>query len=238
VAQELLRKANEAKDEFLGLVSHELRTPITTIYGGARVLRSRSGHLTDESRSEILRDIESETERLHRLVEDLLVLARLQLGQEIEREPVLIQRVIDRVVRSYSQRSNRRVEVDVGNLEAVSGDATYLEQVLRNLITNAEKYSVSESPMTIRARANGGEAIVSVLDRGTGVAEGEEDTIFERFYRSKSSSRGTRGLGLGLTVCKRLIEAQGGRIWAAHRDGGGLEVSFMLPIHQEEPHGN
>lgn len=233
--QEQLRRANEAKDEFLGLVSHELRTPITTIYGGARVLRSRGEHLPEEDRAEILRDIERETERLYRLVEDMLVLARLELGQEVAVEPLLIQRLVEKVAKSFGQRNpSRPLELKVADLDPVLGEATYLEQVLRNLLSNAEKYSPAGAPITICATADSAEATVSVLDRGSGIAPDETESIFERFYRSKKSSEASTGLGLGMTVCKRLIEAQSGRIWARPRDGGGLEVSFAIPLYREE----
>ncbi len=233
--QEQLRAANEAKDEFLGLVSHELRTPITTIYGGARVLRSRRDKLTEENRLEILEDIEHETERLYRLVEDLLVLARLELGQEIELEPVLIQRVIEKIAKSVEPRmTGHHLELELTEGGPALGDATYLEQVLRNLVSNAEKYSPAGTAITICARAADDEAVVTVLDRGPGISDDEADSIFERFYRSRAAAGRTRGLGLGLTVCKRLIEAQGGRIWARPRAEGGLEVGFAIPLYQEE----
>jgi PAS domain S-box-containing protein len=234
--QEELLKANEAKDEFLGLVSHELRTPITTIYGGARVLRSRGDRLEPESRDEIVRDIETETERLHRIVENLLVLARVELGERIEPEPVLLQRLIDRVTKSFSERNaGRPIECRVdARLRPVAGEATYLEQVLRNLLSNAEKYSPQGLAIELHVENGGGEALVRVLDQGPGIKPEEAESIFERFYRSQSAKAKARGLGLGLTVCKRLIEAQSGRVWARPREAGGLEVGFALPFYEDE----
>lgn len=234
--QEELRIANEAKDEFLGLVSHELRTPITTIYGGARILRSRGDKLNQQSRTEIVEDIERETERLHRIVEDLLVLARLEFGQGIAREPVLLQRVLEKAAKNFGQRNpTRSLELRIASeLGPVIGEANYLEQVMRNLLNNAEKYSPQGSPIEVCAEAIGGEAIVSVRDRGPGIAPDEAESIFERFYRAKKTSTISKGLGLGLTVCKRLIEAQGGSTWARPREGGGLEIGFTLPLYEEE----
>ena len=235
-AQEELRKANEAKDEFLGLVSHELRTPITTIYGGARLLQNRGGTLPEESRQQILSDITGETERLRRIVEDLLVLARAEFNQDLISEPVLIQRIIPTSVRTFAERNGRRrIECSVEpDLQPVGGEATYIEQVLRNLLSNAEKYSPPESLIEVTAEQRESEVIVRVLDEGPGIAADEAETIFERFYRSHRAIGKATGTGLGLTVCKRLVEALSGRIWARPRPSGGLEVGFALPVYSEE----
>lgn len=232
---EELRLANEAKDEFLGLVSHELRTPITTIYGGARILRSRGDRLDKETSSGVLGDIEQESERLHRIVEDLLVLARVELGEEAATEPILLQRIVERAVTAIKRRRpNRVIEIDIAKeLEPVRASGVYVEQVLRNLINNADKYSPADQPIEVRAHRDGDEAIMSILDRGPGIPEQEMELIFERFYRSAGTAKQAGGAGIGLTVCKRLVEAQNGRIWAESREGGGLEVSFSLPLYDE-----
>lgn len=233
--QEQLRKANEAKDEFLGLVSHELRTPITTIYGGARLLRARGDNLDVESRSGVLGDIEHESERLHRIVEDLLVLARIELGQEVVTEPVLVQREIDKIVQGFAKRRpTRTIDTYVLNeVPTVRASNSYLEQILRNLLNNADKYSPQDSTIEIRAERRGDEAVVAVLDRGPGIPDEERELIFERFYRSSGTAKQAGGAGIGLTVCKRLVEAQGGTIWAEPREGGGLAIAFSLPIYTD-----
>jgi PAS domain S-box-containing protein len=233
-AEERLERAIEAKDEFLSLISHELRTPITTIYGGARLLGSRGDALDDESRREVLADIEQETDRLRRIVEDLLVLSRLEYDQPIMTEPVLVQRIAERVADAARKRG-RRVDINVpSDFDAVAADATYLEQVLRNLVSNADKYSPAGSPILITARHLNGEALISVLDEGRGVPVDEADRIFDRFYRSEQNDSHIGGAGIGLAVCRRLIEAQSGRIWAGPRESGGLTVSFTLPLSREE----
>jgi K+-sensing histidine kinase KdpD len=233
--QEALRVALEAKDEFLGVMSHELRTPITAIYGGARVLRSRGERLDEESKSRLMEDIEQESERLFRLVENLLVLSRLELGQEVATEPVLAQRVVGKLVSAFGQRRpTRPVLVNVSEeMAPVAAEPHYLEQVLRNLLTNADKYSPPESPIEITIQLRDGEADISVLDRGSGITAEETEIIFERFYRSDRTASHAAGIGLGLTVCKRLTEAQAGRIWARLREGVGLEVGVTLPLYKE-----
>ena len=230
--------ALEAKDEFLGVMSHELRTPITAIYGGTRVLRSRGERLDDESKARLLEDIEQESERLFRMVENLLVLSRLELGQEVATEPVLAQRIIGKLASSFKQRRPARsliLDVDE-EMEPVAAEPHYLEQVLRNLLTNADKYSPLDSPVEIETRAQNGEAEIVILDHGPGIAPEETETIFERFYRSDRTSAQAAGIGLGLTVCKRLMEAQAGRVWARPRQGGGLEVGITLPTYKEAQH--
>jgi two-component system sensor histidine kinase KdpD len=232
-----LRQANEAKDEFLGLLSHELRTSMTVIYGGIKGVRRMSGRLQEEEMADLLESVEQETDSLYRMIEDLLNLARLELGEQLTTEPVLIKHVIQRFARAYSRtRPSREVLVDVAdNVEPVIAEPTYVEQVLRNLASNAEKYSSPESPIELRAaRGVEGEVVISVLDRGPGVPSDEVEAVFERFYRSRQTPKRVRGMGMGLTVCRRLVEAQGGRIWLAPREGGGLEVSFTLPV---EPAG-
>jgi PAS domain S-box-containing protein len=234
-AQEELRVANEAKDEFLGLVSHELRTPITTIYGGARLLRTRSDTLDARSKDGVLEDIETEAERLHRIVEDLLVLARLELGEEISTEPVLVQRIAVRAANALIKlRPSRQVRVEDGDrIPAARASAVYVEQILRNLVNNADKYSPPDKPIDISIRAQGDSVLASVNDRGPGLPPEEIDRIFERFYRASATAKKTGGAGIGLTVCRRLVEAQHGEIGAEPREGGGLRVWFSLPVYRE-----
>jgi PAS domain S-box-containing protein len=232
---EELRKANEAKDEFLGLVSHELRTPITTIFGGARLLRTRNDNLDEESRIGVLQDIEQESERLHRIVEDLLVLARAELGEEVQTEPILVQRMTERTVSAFNKRRPGRafvLHLDDG-LPPVRASNVYLEQILRNLMNNADKYSPPDTEIEIHARMEGDDVVVSVMDRGPGIPAEESELIFERFYRSVGTAKTAGGAGIGLTVCRRLVEAQHGRIWAEPREGGGLIVSFSLPRYED-----
>ena len=230
---EELRRANEAKDEFLGLLSHELRTSMTLIYGGVQAVRRMGDRIGTQEAASLMENVEQETDAMYRMIEDLLNLARLELGEQLTTEPVLVQHVIRRFARSFGEsRPKQEIVVDVpDDLEPALAEATYVEQVLRNLMSNVEKYAPPESPVELRAARNGGtEILISVLDRGPGIPEEERDAVFERFYRSRQTPKRVRGMGMGLTVCKRLVEAQRGRIWLAPRDQGGLEVSFTLPV--------
>jgi len=170
------------------------------------------------------------------MVENLLVLARLELGQEVATEPVLAQRIIGKLASAFKQRRPARpVIINVDQESApVAAEPHYLEHVLRNLLTNADKYSPSDSPIEIETRTNDGETEIAILDRGPGIAPEESEIIFERFYRSDRTANRAAGIGLGLTVCKRLMEAQAGRVWARPREGGGLEIGVTLPIYKKD----
>jgi len=231
-AQEELRAANRAKDDFLGIVSHELRTPITTIYGGARLLNARRKQLDEEGTQELISDIEQESERLYRLIQNLLILARTETKHAIEKEPVSVPQLAQKLVTAFTRRRpTRKIVVNVQpDAEVAFAEATYLEQILSNLINNADKYSPPDEPIEIDVRLEEGEQVFRVLDRGPGVPESEVERIFESFYRSSATKERVHGTGVGLAVCRRLVAAQGGRIWARLREGGGLEVGFALPF--------
>ena len=227
------RDAEAAREAFLGVLSHELRTPVTTIFGYAKVLQRPS---LRADQAEMLSDIEAEADRLYRIVEDLLALSRVEGGITIDGEPVLLQHLIAPVVASESARWGR-VEFETRlppNLPAVFGERTYVEQVLRNLISNAGKYGTPGTTATVEAEETDDEVLVRVLDRGTGVSAEETDRLFELFYRSPQATRTASGAGIGLYVSRGLITAMGGRIWTRPRDGGGSEFGFSLPHYQED----
>jgi PAS domain S-box-containing protein len=234
-AQARMKAALEAKDEFLGLMSHELRTPTTTIYGGIRVLRQREHALQPADREALLADMETESDRLFRMIEDLLVLGRLEEGTRLPSEPVRIEHEVRRAVTAYSHRRPKRtirVRTDKA-LRMVASDPTYLEQVMHNLLNNADKYSPADGTVYVDVRAGERGVVISVMDEGPGVSAEDLNAIFDKFYRAESTSKQARGIGLGLTVCKRLVEAQSGRIWAEPREGGGLAIKFELPYYAE-----
>jgi PAS domain S-box-containing protein len=229
------RRREAVRETFIGVLSHELRTPITTIFGGAKLLARERSTLDDETRLGIFRDIHDEAERLQRLVEDVVALNRFgeDVGSvgDIGREPVLLQRLLPRVVESEDGRwpgVTFRLHTASG-LPTVSADPTYVEQVVRNFISNAAKYGGLESTVVIEAARGDGEVIVRVLDDGPGFPIEEGDRLFELFYRSAQTARTAGGAGIGLFVCARLVAAMGGRIWAAPRSGGGSEFGFALP---------
>jgi signal transduction histidine kinase len=242
------QRANALREAFIGVISHELRTPITTIYGLSRVLRQRGEELEPDVRRQSIVDIEAESDRLYRLVEDLLVLSRAEGGRlEFEAEPISVGRLVQRIVEAEAERHPDReflIRPSPG-LALIEAEPTYVEQVIRNLLTNAVKYSEVLSPVEIEIEivedppgvgvlagdgAGLSEAVVRVLDRGIGIDQDTSAHAFELFYRTKDATRMASGAGIGLFVCRQLIEAMGGRAWLIPRDGGGTESGFALPL--------
>jgi PAS domain S-box-containing protein len=221
------------KDDFVNTVSHELRTPVTTIRGGALTLLKRRQYLDDQTQSDLLTDIADEAERLHLLVEDLLALSRSRRGIAVSTEPVLVHRLVNRVLLELGGRvGSHALLVSVpADLPPVEADPDLTRQVLRNLLENAVKFSPRGQQVEVAGEVRDGSVVVSVLDRGSGIPPQDMDRVFEPFYRTADSRRsGAQGAGLGLAVCRRLIEMQGGRIWAEPREGGGAAFRFTLPI--------
>ena len=233
-----LQEAIAAKDEFLGLVSHELRTPITVVMGNARALQRRGDTLDEQTRREALEDIVSEGERLNRIITNLLVLARIERGQEPEIEPVHLSRTAARCALGMESRFLREITIDPLHDDAwVLGEPGYLEQVITNLVSNAAKYSPRGEPIVLSIDRLGDQWALSVADRGPGVQEHERERIFETFYRSGTTADSSPGVGIGLSVCARLVTALGGRIWVEPREGGGSVFRFTVPAYdlEEEP---
>jgi signal transduction histidine kinase len=230
------RRANALREAFIGVISHELRTPITTIYGLSKMLRQRLESLAPEVRDQAIGDVEAEADRLYRLVEDLLVLSRAERGRvEIALEPIVLGHVLRRAIDGEGARwPTRRFVLDAeGAVPLVLGEETYVEQVVRNLLTNAAKYSELGAPVTVRVEPGDQEVVIRVLDEGIGIAPEDAERVFELFYRAGDAARQAPGAGIGLFVCRQLVEAMGGRIWARPRDEGGTEVGFALPAHSE-----
>ncbi len=228
-------RASHAKDEFLSLVSHELRTPITTVLGNAEILRKRGDRLDAEMRQGALDDIHESAERLVAIIDNLLTLARLERGAGLDSEPLALMRMADAATNEQLRRApGRRVLVRGDGTILALGGLTYVEQVLRNLIGNAIKYSPADSTVDVIVEQEDGMAMVRVYDRGRGIDAAEREAIFEPFYRSDRTAGSAEGIGIGLSVCKRLIEALDGRIWVNPRDGGGSEFGFSLPLVTED----
>jgi len=227
-----LHVSNAVKDEFLGLVSHELRTPVTTIVGNAQLLRDRSERMSEDDRRSMLNDISTDAERLRGLVENLLLLTRLESGHNADTEPQILAHVVRKSIERYSARQpSRRIELDSEPRHViVDADRAYLEMLLENLLSNADKYSPAGSVVEVIVRTADGEAHVVVLDRGIGVEAEDAARIFAPFYRSEEARVQAAGVGIGLSVCRRVAESLGGRIWVQPREGGGTEFGFALPL--------
>jgi PAS domain S-box-containing protein len=231
------RQRQAVRDTFIGVLSHELRTPVTTIYAGSKVLARGVSALDEDVRRSVFEDIHVEAERLHRLVEDVIALTRFgEQDSEVGDEPVLLQRLLPGVVRSEEARWPG-VAFDLHlppGVPTVGADPTYVEQVMRNLLSNAAKYGGSGSTVQTIVEASEGEVVVRILDDGPGFPADEADRLFELFFRSQSTARSVSGAGIGLFVCARLIRAMGGRIWAVQRPSGGSEFAFSLQVMRDD----
>jgi signal transduction histidine kinase len=225
------RRGQGLREAFLGLLSHELRTPVTTIYAGAAVLARRRHELEEDTVEELLADVAAEADRLYRLVEDLMVLARFDEGLDLGSQPVLLQHLIPAAV---TQESRRWPSVDFRcradpDLPTVGGDETAIAQVVRNLLSNAAKYGGPQGVVEVSVRAVADGVSVAVRDEGPGLDPAEADRVFDPFYRSPSTAGLVGGAGIGLYVSRRLVDAMGGRITASACHEGGSEFTFVLP---------
>ena len=231
-----LKRALQAKDEFLALISHELRTPVSVIFGNIELLNKLGAKLDEEDKAAAMTDLRREGRRLRRLVENILALARVEYGVANEPVPVSLTRIITQHIEWHQQMyPERQIDVQFAReIPPVIGDDFTAELVFGNLLANAEKYSPPPEPIEVRVQGDARIVVVSVRDRGPGVAPEEAERIFDAFYRSESAS-GVKGMGIGLAVCKRLLEAYGGRVWLAPREGGGSDFSFSLSSASEPP---
>ena len=228
------RRRQTVRETFVGVLSHELRTPVTTIYGGAKLL-SRPG-LDEERRRAVFEDIAVEAERLHRLVEDVIALNRFGEAEgDVGREPVLLQRIVPSVVQAEEPRwpgVGFTLDIQPG-LSTVEADRTYVEQVVRNLLSNAAKYGGPGTTVAITVEDGHDEVRVRIVDDGPGFPPEEASRLFDLFFRSPSTASNAAGAGIGLFVCARLIRAMGGRIWALPRQRGA-EFGFALRVMSDD----
>ena len=237
------QRNREFRDAFIGVVSHELRTPITTIFGMSHVLRRRHRTMDPETVDSHLDDIVEEADRLRRLTEDLLVLSRAEGGRlELASDPIVLTRVVHRAVESEQARSagHKFVVGAPPNLPLVEGEDVYVEQVVRNFLGNAAKYSPAGTTVRALLDEEAGGVAVRVIDEGPGLPDGDPNRLFELFYRAPEAIGQKEGAGIGLFVCRELISAMGGRVWAvsgtgAGGHGRGAEFGFWLPAAEVGP---
>ena len=231
---EVLRRSDELRSALLSAVSHDLRTPLAAIKAAATSLLQRDVAWSEAEREAFARSIDAGTDRLNRLVTNLLDLSRIEAGAlHPALEEYLLEDLIGEAVgqaRALFAPGQLRVALpdDAATLPWVRVDPILVEQVLINLLDNAAKYSPPGRPVTIRAATTQEAAVLAVEDQGPGIPPEERERVFERFYRLAGPNR-PGGTGLGLAVCKGIVEAHGGRIWVEAGPGGGTVVAFTLP---------
>ena len=225
------RASEERLRRFIADASHELRTPITSIRGYAELFR-RGASVRPDDLERAMRRIEDEGARMGVLVEDLLLLTRLDQGRPLEREPVdLAVLVLDAVDDARAADPTRTIDVSSDGPGLVDGDEPRLRQVLANLLDNARVHTPAGTPVSVRLRIEGETAVVEVSDGGPGLAADDAVRVFERFYRGDPSrSRSSGGTGLGLSIASAVVEAHGGRIEVGTTPGGGATFTVSLPL--------
>ncbi|KAA0227957.1 response regulator [candidate division KSB1 bacterium] len=254
-ARAAAEEANEAKSSFLSTVSHELRTPLTSVLGFAKIIKKRLDEKifpllqTEDSKvkrtidqvAENLNVVIAEGERLTTLINNVLDLAKIEAGKiEWHEEKLSVPDIIERATAataSLFDGSGLKLKKEIAaGLPEIIGDQDKLIQVVINLISNAVKFT-DKGSVTCRAQQKNGEIVVSIIDTGMGIAPEDQPKVFEKFKQvGETLTNKPKGTGLGLTICKEIIEHHGGRIWVESELGKGSTFSFALPIKSQTAH--
>ena len=218
----------------LRAISHDLRTPLTSISGNAAILLEDTGDLEEAKKKELYDSIYDDAIWLNGLVENLLTITRTENGtMKLNIQPELVSDAIEEALRHLDRNAEKRkIVTDLqDDLLLAQMDSALIVQVLINLVNNAVKYTPEDAKITIGAKAEGNMALLWVEDEGQGVPEGTEDKVFDMFYTGvKHSADSRRGIGLGLSLCRSIVQAHGGEIWMMNARPHGAKVSFTLPI--------
>ncbi|HET6446558.1 MAG TPA: ATP-binding protein [candidate division Zixibacteria bacterium] len=232
-----LQRLDRMRSEFVSLVSHQIRAPLTNMSGSVQLMQTNCGSINPTC-TRMFSILEQQTTRLDRLVKDVLNASRLENGElSLQLEAVSILPVVGQVVEQVRAGYNGRIILEPikPGLPMVFADRDRVSEVLTNLLDNANKYSPSDSKIEIDVSADQLEVRVSIRDSGPGFPPEDMDRLFDKFYRTDGSdAQLAYGYGLGLFVCRRLIEAQGGRIWAENHPDEGAVFTFTLPVWQEK----
>jgi signal transduction histidine kinase len=234
VAQDVTAQmqAEQVKKDFVAMVSHELRTPLTPLKGFLATLLEGTAEDSPEARREYYRIMLRQTDRLERLIMDLLDVSQIESGTLVVKvRPVEVTSIVSELIAEFREQNPRRtIDLQIVNGQMLArADPFRVQQVVANLVSNALKYSPADSPVEIGVAMIGNEAVVSVTDHGPGIQAPETDRVFDRFYRAGTVRREVGGTGLGLYIARQLVEAMDGRLWLVSRPGAGSTFSFSLP---------
>jgi two-component system sensor histidine kinase KdpD len=233
---EAARQSEVLKSALLDALAHDFKTPLTSIK--AAVTSLLGGDRSAEDR-ELMTIINEEADRLNRLVAEVLEMVRIEAGKlHLEKRPHQVAEIVDAALADAKPAMHERsVEIKLQrDLPEAEVDFDFVQQVLKQLLDNALKYSPPGSPVTIAARAGEGRIVISVADRGSGIDEQEQARIFDKFFRAREHRFRVPGTGMGLAIAKGIVEAHGGKIWVTSEPGQGSVFSFSLPVYHA-PHG-
>ena len=235
------KELNELKSRFVAMVSHEFRTPLAIITSSAEILEAYLDRLSPDERKANIRDITDATRHMSRMMEEVLLLGRVEAGKLACRPApldlvVFGQRLVDEVTSATDNRC--LILFTAGpNLPAAQADEGLLRHIFTNLLSNASKYSAAGSPVEFRIEARGHLALFTVRDRGIGIPEFDARLLFQAFHRGQNVGD-TPGTGLGMTIVKRCVELQGGKIAFESKEGRGTTFIVALPVFGQSPTGN
>lgn len=234
---EIWKELNRLRSELIANVSHEVRTPLGLIKVACTSLLATDVEFPPEIVREFLRGIDQETDRLESIVGNLLDLSQIESGRmRLNRQPVDVAQLVQEAVKSIqAQALEHEIAYSLAEPLVATLDRGRIEQVLRNLLSNAIKYSPGGGAIHVQGYQQGGQLYLLVSDQGIGISRQDQERVFERFYRVENAvAMSQRGVGLGLAVCKHMVEAHGGHIWVESELGHGSTFGVALPIVPED----
>jgi PAS domain S-box-containing protein len=235
-ANQELQTLDQMRSEFVSLVSHQIRAPLTNMRGAVTQMQAGCGNINSIC-SNMFMILEQQVARLDRLVVNILNAAQIEAEQlQVQLEPISILPLVSQVFeQTLARPTDRTVHLPTKpGIPLIYADRDQLAEALTNILDNADKYSPPGAPIDINVRANQSDVVVSVRDSGPGLPEDDLERVFNKFYRPDSSdSQAVYGYGLGLYVCRSLVEAQGGQVWAENHPSGGAEFSISIPVWRE-----
>jgi two-component system sensor histidine kinase KdpD len=226
---EAARQSEVLKSALLDSLAHDIKTPLTSIKAAVTSLLGSA----PRTERELLTIINEEADRLNQLAAEVVAMARIEAGKlHLEKQPVSAAELIAAAISEYAaETKDRPVTVNVpAGLPAAEADPEFVEQVVKQLLENALKYSPDGSPIVITAELKGERIVIGVADRGPGIQENERSRIFDKFFRGRQHRFETKGTGMGLAIAKGIVEAHGEKIWVESEPGHGSVFYFSLPV--------